>query len=365
MRFVRLANAFGPDVSYTVLAMDGKFEAASLITPSVSVRLVRPHTRSFPQSVISIRKLIRRIRPDLVVTNNWGSMDAVMASCTAGVCPTIHSEDGFGSDEAIRLKTRRVLTRRALLNCIQTTVVPSKTLLRIAREQYRVRESKITYIPNGIDTARFTPRRCLETRLSLGATDETAVIGFVGHLRPEKTVHVLLEAFARAALTDALLVLVGEGPCRTELTSLAERLGIAPRVRFVGHTEDPRRYLAAMDVFALSSATEQMPLSILEAMASGLPVVATDVGDCADMLGTKDFPVIVPCGDVDSFSHALQWLASRADLRHQLGNSNRERAASSYSTNTMFSAYAALYSRTTAGSVSPVARPQAQARLEI
>lgn len=343
VRFVRLANAFGPDIRYTVLAMDGNFEAATLISPSIRVDLVAPPIRSLPQSAIWIRRLIRRIRPDLVITNNWGSMDAVLASWLAGVCPTIHSEDGFGSDEATRLKPRRVVTRRALLNRIHTTVVPSKTLLRIAREQYRVSESKATYIPNGIDVSQFQPRRCMETRRSLGASDDTTVIGFIGHLRPEKTVDVLIESFAQAKLQNALLLLVGDGPCRQDLESLAERLGIRGQIRFVGHAADPHPYLAALDVFAMSSATEQMPLSILEAMAYGLPVISTDVGDCADMLGTREFPTVVARADVGTYAAGLSLLASRPDLRRTLGATNRERCVAAYSFEKMAESYRMLY----------------------
>lgn len=351
MRFTRLANAFGPDVAYTIVAMDGRFDAAELLDPSIRVALVPLERRSLPWSALAIRKLIREVRPDLTITNNWGSMDGVLASWSAGVCPTIHSEDGFGPDEATRLKSRRVLTRRVLLNRIYTTVVPSKTLVRVAREQYRLAEEKMTFIPNGIEITHFQPGRCEATRRMLGATDETVIIGFVGHLRAEKALHVLIEAYSQAKMPNSLLVLVGDGPCRKVLAAMVERLGLAAQVRFVGHAPAPQRYLAAFDIFAMSSATEQMPLSILEAMACGLPVISTDVGDCADMLATRQSPVIVAPGNVSAYANALKLLAGQPTLRFELGTANRQRCIATYSFEKMTEAYAALYQRALSGGI--------------
>ena len=343
MRFVRLANAFGPEFRYTIVAMDGAFDAAGLLRSDIAVDLAAPDNRRLPHSAMWLRSLIRRVSPDLVITNNWGAIDAVLASLLLRLCPTIHSEDGFGSDEAIKLKPRRVLTRRLLLNQIHTTVLPSKTLLRIAREQYRVRESKLTYIPNGIDTDRFRPGLCSDLRQKFCATPDTTVFGFLGHLRPEKTVDVLIQAFAKAHLSDAVLILVGDGPCRPQLETLARDLGVANDVYFAGHTDDPQPYLSAFDVVALSSATEQMPLCVLEAMACGLPVISTDVGDCAEMLGTRTAPVITPRSDVAAYSTCLSTLAQRPDLRIAIGEANRVRCANTYSLGKMTTAYARLY----------------------
>lgn len=345
VRFVRLANAFGSEISYSILAMDGVFDAANLLDPAISVNLISPESKAFPKSVLSIRRLIRQIRPDLVITNNWGSMDAVLASWTAGICPTIHSEDGFGSDEAAHLKSRRVITRRFLLNRIYTTVVPSKTLLRIARDNYHLTRSKVEFIPNGIDTALYPLDLRPQGRRLLGVNEETTMVGFVGHLRPEKTLQVLLEAFAQADLSRSVLALVGDGPQRQTLQDLAGRLGISDRVGFIGHVVDPKPYLRAFDVLAMSSATEQMPLSILEAMACGLPVVTTDVGDCADMLNTREFPAIIPAGNIARFSDALRLLVSQPGLRRALGNANHQRCLSTYSFESMTGAYARLYQK--------------------
>jgi len=345
VRFTRLANAFGPDFSYTILAMDGKFDASSLLNPSIPVKLIKPATQSFPQSVFGIRRNVTSLRPDLTVTNNWGSMDAVLASWTAHLCPTIHSEDGFGSDEAAKLKLRRVLFRRALLNRVYSTVVPSKTLLRIAKDQYRLSEDKVTFIPNGIDIQKHDPYRRREARQSLNVDDQTVIIGFVGHLRPEKALHILIRAFAQAQLPNARLVLVGDGPCRSDLNNLVAELEIQARVFFIGHTSKPQTYMGAFDILAMSSSTEQMPMAILEAMAFGLPVVATDVGDCADMLGTRDPRIIVPYGNIRAYTHALKSLSEQPEHRQHLGAQNRKRCIDEYSFEKMTKAWAALYER--------------------
>ena len=119
-------------------------------------------------------------------------------------------------------------------------------------------------------------------RQQWGIDDETVVYGFAGGLRGEKNLHLLLKAFGEAALPDnSHLALVGDGPDRAELEQLAARLGIGPRVSFRGHASDMSQVMPAFDVFVMSSRTEQTPNALLEAMACGLPVIATDVGDCA------------------------------------------------------------------------------------
>jgi L-malate glycosyltransferase len=148
-----------------------------------------------------------------------------------------------------------------------------------------------------------------------------------------------LRGFAKAALPEARLLLLGDGPCRAGLEGLAGELGIAGKVVFAGHVEDTSRLYAALDVFVMSSDTEQMPLALLEAMACGLPAVCTDAGDTAAMLDETP----VPIGNVDAYAEALRRLAADAGLRASLGAKNRQRAASMYSLDHMVNEYDALY----------------------
>jgi len=135
---------------------------------------------------------------------------------------------------------------------------------------------------------------------------------------------------------------VGEGIERARLAALVEALGIADRVVFAGHFEQPELVIGLIDVFAISSDSEQMPNSLLQAMASGRPIVATDVGDVADMVAPANRPFVVAKADEAAFSRALLTLAQQPELRECLGTMNRVRAQNIYPEEKMFAAYRRL-----------------------
>jgi glycosyltransferase involved in cell wall biosynthesis len=146
----------------------------------------------------------------------------------------------------------------------------------------------------------------------------------------------------------ARLGIVGDGPERMALEALAIAEGVGGQVEFAGHCADPARLYAGFDIFALSSDTEQMPLSVLEAMASGLPVAATDVGDVADMLDVTNRPYVVARED-GALADALARLAVRGDLRAVLGAANRARAEGVFAEANMVAAWRDLFTGLVAG----------------
>lgn len=246
----------------------------------------------------------------------------------------IHIEDGFGPDEQTTQIRRRVLTRRLVLSRT-AVVVPSRNLQRIASTIWGLSPRRLHYIPNGIDLTRFTPRRM--------EPDGLPVIGTVAALRPEKNLPRLLRAFARAhAIAAARLVIAGDGSERPALERLASELNISPHVQFMGYVPDPSSLYRQMDVFALSSDTEQMPISVIEAMASGLPVVSTDVGDVRHMVSRANLPLVTACDD-QALAAALITTLRDSALRRTIGAQNRAKAEQDYGQEAMFQAYAALF----------------------
>lgn len=342
LRMASIINALGSSFSHHVISMDGEFGASGALD-CIQLRLSSPppKSRGLPYA-FAFRNAVRGLRPAAVLTYNWGSIDAVLGARFAASCPVIHNECGFGEDESITLKRRRVWARRMILNAVFRTVVTSQTMLTIARTQYRLRPDKVQLIPTGVDVNRYQPNRNPAGRVSLGVLDEDLLLGYIGGLRPEKNLGLLLRAFHSAQLPNGKLLLVGDGPCRRELQALALNLGIADRVIFAGHQTDPARYLAMLDAFVMSSATEQVSNAQLEAMASGLPVICTDVGDSRALLGEEAQCCVVPPGDTDSYARALQNVASSAELRTALGAANRRRSVDSYSKDRMVREYGAL-----------------------
>lgn len=344
VRTLDLMLSLGSGFRHLVAAADGRTGAAANVAGHVDFRLCRaPAKGGTPATALGYRQLLRQLRPDLLLTYNWGAIEAAMGARLLTGIPFVHGEDGFGADEAGGLKQRRIWTRAVVLRGARGVVVPSKTLERIALEEYRLPREKVLYIPNGVDTERFAPRRDEAARAAFGLPADAKVVGTVGHLRPEKNLGLLIESFARLNDRAARLLIAGGGGCLEELRAAAGRHGCAERVIFAGMMSDPAPAYAAMDVFALSSNTEQMPVALLEAMACGLPAVCTDVGDCGWMLGAESGQFVVPAGDAGALTAALARLLASEDLRERTGKANRAACAGRFSRSEMIESYRRLY----------------------
>jgi glycosyltransferase involved in cell wall biosynthesis len=332
MRFTTIANQLGDRFRHAIIAMNGEHAAAARLAASLSVSRPEVGIRKgdMAGNVRRFTRLLRQVRPHALVTHNWGSIEWAPAARLAGI-RHIHIEDGFGPEEGQRQLRRRVWTRRLLLRRA-TVVVPSRTLHAIATGIWKL--PQVRYIPNGIDLAAFA---------AAPARGEIPVIGTVAALRPEKNLARLLHAFQRAAASrPARLVIAGDGPARAGLEALAGELGIADRVRFTGYVARPQTLYPGFDIVALSSDTEQMPMAVLEAMAAGLPVAATDVGDIRAMVAAENAPYLTRL-DPAALGDALGALLDDPALRARLGAANRARAEQEYDQAAMVAAYEALY----------------------
>jgi glycosyltransferase involved in cell wall biosynthesis len=334
MRFAAIANHACDAFAHSIIAMDGRTEARDLLHASVPVEFPTLETRqgSFAARIGRFARFLRKTRPQRLITSNWGSIDWAFARAIAGT-PHVHMEDGFGTEERDRQLRRRVLTRRAVLRR-SDIILPSQTLLHIARTIWRLPPLHLHHIANGIDLSRFAP--------NTAPHDGPPVIGTVAALRPEKNLARLLDAFAIVrAQGQAKLVIVGEGAERFSLEQRAVTLGIAADVKFAGHSAAPENFYASFDVFALSSDTEQMPLSVLEAMACGLPVATTDVGDVRWMLADENAPGIAAKSAASLADAILALLSSPCAI----GAANRRRAEAQFASAAMFAAHVALWNR--------------------
>jgi glycosyltransferase involved in cell wall biosynthesis len=342
VRFAALANRFGPRWRHAIVALDGHTECAERLRPEVPFTLYPapvPRGLGLPARLAAIGRLLRQWQPDALVTSNWGSIEWAMANLMPPRITHLHTEDGFGPDEAAGQKPRRILTRRLALRW-SNVALPSTVLLRSARDVWKLPEARLRYIPNGLDIRRFRPDGPLA---EITVPGEGPLIGTVAALRAEKNIGRLLRAcglLRQQGVAHRLLV-IGDGGERPMLEALAAELGLADQVLFAGHVPDPAAAYRAMDLFALSSDTEQMPFSVMEAMASGLPVAATDVGDLRVMLAPENLPQVAALEDA-ALAVALRPLLEDAALRARLGAANRLKAERDYDEEVMFQAYAGL-----------------------
>ncbi len=339
VRFAAIANHFGAAFRHIVVSLDGDLSCRERLDPALDVTF--PGIGAAKNAMLSnawrYRALLRDWRPDVLVTCNWGAIEFALANILP-VTRHLHVVDGFGPEERTTQIPRRVLTRRLALS--RTPVVlPSRNLVRIATDVWKLPPKVIRYVPNGIDLARFATG-------GAGRGSAEPVIGTVAALRAEKNISRLLRSFA--ALPSGRLVIVGDGPERPALEALADSLGVVDRVRFAGHNQDTAGFYAQFDIFALSSDTEQMPLSVIEAMASGLPVVSTDVGDVGLMVADDNRPYVTRLDDT-AMTRAFATLIADPDARRRIGLANRAKALRDFDQAAMFAAHGALW-RGNAGS---------------
>ncbi len=349
LRVVKIMNGMGPAVRHTVLPLRGDTTARDHINSDIDVAFIGPpgpppSVRTLPVGYFRhLHNLIRAARPDVLLTYNFGALCAVMAGWLGRICPVIHNECGFGADEAVKLKRSRVLTRHVVLNRIFAVAVTSHTMREIAIQQFHLPPQKVHWIRTGVDVTRFRPGLSRQWRQQLGIPDDQIVFGFLGALRPEKNLPLLLRAFAAARLPNAWLLLIGDGGLRAEMEELAKTLGLGDRVLFTGYAPDPAAALAALDVFTLSSSTEQTSNSLLEAMACGLPALVTDVGDSRMVLGDGASSVVAPPANEGAYAAALAAMARSVELRREWGQRNRQRCLVEYPQDRMIREYQALY----------------------
>jgi glycosyltransferase involved in cell wall biosynthesis len=349
-RAVRLMNAFGDSAHHTVVSsMPGELSARASLERLIKVDFPAdaPRLAGRP-GLLRLFRLARYMRRfDLVLTYNWGAFDAVMARRIFGklmkLPPLIHHEDGFNQDEADGLKQGRNRYRRIGLGAAHRLVVPSEQLEKIARTAWKQPATRVERIPNGIPVELYALPPDDDALPGLSRRSGELVIGTVAGLRPVKNLPRLVRAFAAMRDKEARLVIVGVGPESERIAAEARAHGVSARVEMPGFRPNPQRYIGRFDIFALSSNSEQFPISLVEAMAAGLPVVATAVGDIPAMIAPDNRPLIVAPDDEAGFTAALDSLADRPDLRASIGRANRERAAAEYDEKAMIERYARLY----------------------
>jgi glycosyltransferase involved in cell wall biosynthesis len=348
LRCVQLINAFGREFEHAIVSGDPeRRSAAAGLDPRI--RVVWPNFpplsgKPWPSR---LKKLAAAMAGyDLVCTYNWGAMDAVLAHTMFAdvfrLAPLVHHEDGFNEDEADGLKPSRNFYRRIALGRCSALVVPSRTLERIALETWYQPRSKVRLIPNGIDTARMARKQKRDALPRVIKQKGELWVGTLAGLRKVKNLPALVRAF-RALPEPWQLVIVGEGPERAAILAEAEACGLEHRVHLPGFVADPAKAVGLFDLFALSSVSEQFPISVVEAMAAGLPVAAPRVGDIASMVATENGPFLVAPGDEEGLAVSLAALAEDADLRLRIGEANRAKARADYDQNRMIERYDALY----------------------
>lgn len=288
---------------------------------------------------------IRRNRFDAVVTVGagdkmfWGRLAARLAKVPV-ICSALHSTgwpDGVG-------KMNRLLT--SMTDAFIAVAKPHGEFL-VNFEGFPA--NKVVVIPNGIDTARFQPDESqrLAVREELGIDPHAPLVGIVAALRPEKNHELFVQAAKRvvASVPSAHFAIIGEGPERARIEKLIHALNLQKHISMLGNRSDTHRLLAAMNAFALTSHNEASPVSILEALACCVPVVATRVGSVAESVYDQWNGFTVEPGDVDDVAIKLTHLIRYPETAETMGRNGREHVISHGSLDTMVRMYEQLLHR--------------------
>ena len=292
-----------------------------------------------------VAEVLRLRRIDVLHTHNTQAMmDGTLGAWAAGVRTTIHTDHARPFPD----KRRYMLAEHVLSYLAYRMVGVSEHTTENLRRYERIPRGKLVTIPNGIQRERFESGTTRSDVLaSWGIPESSVVVGTAARLVPQKRLHDLLKAGAILAprFPELQLILVGDGPLRPELEALAEELGITERTHFLGLRTDMVDVLRGFDVFALTSAWEGLPMAVLEAMAAGLVVVATDVGGVAAAIDHRVHGLLTRPGDPEAFAGALGDLLADPSLRARLAKAGWQRVGEDLSARTMARRYERLYRR--------------------
>jgi sugar transferase (PEP-CTERM/EpsH1 system associated) len=297
--------------------------------------------------------LCRRVAPTIVHTRGPSGLDALLPARLAGVRHTVHGEHGWDVADLHGKSWKPVLLRRLHAPLVSRYVTVSKDLQRYLVERVGIAERRITQIYNGVDTDQFHPGSGgREGLFPPGfANPEAIVVGTVGRIQPVKDQATLLRAFAELLRQQPefaprlRLVMVGDGPLMRDLRDLAATLRVAEKVWMPGAVSNVAELMRGMDLFVLPSLNEGISNTILEAMASGLPVIATAVGGNVELIDEGRTGRLFAPQDVPALTRLLADYVVDAQLRRQHAQAARETAVERFGLAAMVSSYLALYER--------------------
>ena len=323
-------------------APDGRLASEFLEAGAMVVRVERRRRGADPALVLRLARWLGANRVDLVHTHN---RMALMYGAPAGRLARIavvHTKHGRNPGTAMQLVAARLAAR-----CVDAFVAVSHETALFARGRREVADSRLSVIPNGIELGRFhrDPSARDRVRAELGIAPEAWVVGTVGRLSPEKNQALLVRAVAPLLDDRHRLLVAGDGPLRGSLAGLVSSLGTSDFVHLLGARRDVPEILNALDAFVLSSDSEGLPLVIPEAMATGLPVVATRVGGVPDVLEDGRTGFLVPSGDEVGLRDRLVRLRDDRALGLAIGAAARAAAQARFSSERMLREYLELYAR--------------------
>ncbi len=326
--------------------MDPAFNITEV--PGGTLLLDGKEDSGFEFLILRLARIMRAYRPHIVHSRNWGAIEAIPAARLARVPVAIHSEHGYELDMLAGLPQRRRIFRRAAYGMADTVFAVTRELRDFHARQAWVSAERIRVIYNGVDTQRFRPRpdERIALRKRFGLPEKRFIIGTVGRsvtIKDHPTLLRAVESIVPKGI-DAHALLVGSGPeLERNQQIVKDSASLAGRVTFVGSCNEVPELLGAMDAFALTSISEGMSNTLLEALATALPVVGTNVGGNPEVIIDGESGWLFQPRDSEALASRLMLLASDDNLRERSGASGRQRIIERFSVERMLNDYSDLY----------------------
>lgn len=297
--------------------------------------------------LLALYRLIRRERVDLVQSHLLGSnVYCALAGWLARVpvVATFHGSVDIGEQERFKRLKFAVIKRGG-----RAVIAVTDSLRDDLLERTQLESAHISVIYNGIDTARFRLAKSDRLRRQFGWPGTALVIGSLGNIRPPKAYDILLQTAAKLAQkSDGYRFLIagqGKGQLYDDLLAMRRELGLEEVVKFLGFLDDPAEFLANLDLFLSSSRSEGLPLSAIQAMVSGVPLVATRVGGYTGLIDDRVTGWLVEPGNPQALADAIESVASDARLRARLAENARHYAIKTFDISVMLGSYQGLYEK--------------------
>lgn len=296
-----------------------------------------------------IAQVVRKVRPHIVHTRNWAAIDGVIGAKLAGVKCIIHGEHGREATDPAGANLIRRKIRKGLNPFISGFVTVSHDLRRWLINDVGIPEKKVIQIINGVDTNKFAPQKNKKSlREKFGFDVDAFLIGTVGRLDPVKDYQTLIKAFATLTtntykINKIKLLITGSGPEEQEFKKMAAEIGVEDRIYFLGERSDIPELMQSMDVFVLPSIAEGVSNTILEAMACGLPVVASRVGGNKELVDDGKTGFLFAAGDYKELANRLSFYLNNYSVLIEHANNGRKRTEELFSLQRMVGRYEELY----------------------
>ena len=295
-------------------------------------------------------RLFRRLRPAIVHTRNWGTLDCSLVALAAGVRYRVHGEHGWDIYDPDGVRRKYRLGRRVLSRIIHRFVALSRELEEWLVGPCGVSRAKVIRICNGVDTERFrSSTRCDVSDSDIPFPGGAMVVGSITRFQaikdPLTLVSAMLQAWPRARDRgiDLRLAMIGDGPLRQRALEMLQEAGELDAAWLPGSRDDVPSLLSGFDVFALTSLREGISNTVLEAMATGIPLVVTDTGGNKELIAEGENGFLVPIASPAAVADAILGIATDVDLRARMAAASRARAVEHYSIEKMVDAYDRMY----------------------